>query len=360
MPNRGRFAAELLRSCSRALAAGVAERQEQLQPDLMRTYGAAGSQDLAGDTEPRLLQLAAALEVARPALFHDAVSLLKVAHVARDLPVEILDVNLQCIAEEIAAQFHDAAAEVAVECLTDARRHLAQAPSSLPSLLAEDAPHVDLARRYLLAALEARADDAVTLLTAAFDRGVPVTELHSHVITKVQHEIGRMWLMNEIHVGEEHVTSQLTSRAMAALDERAPRSRRLAGRALCTSVPGDLHDLGLRSAANHLRWAGIDTVVLGASTPLPDLVLAAVDFSPDLLVVSASATVHVCSAKRTIETLRARLETPPPVLVGGRPFEVVPDLWEVIGADATAATGDEAERRAAELIAKSAARRAAG
>ncbi|MHC5062585.1 MAG: cobalamin B12-binding domain-containing protein [Planctomycetota bacterium] len=341
----------MILSARRAYAAGAVERQLELQPEAASKYGDAGAQDLRGDTEIRLRYLAEALGVERVGLFLDHVSWLKVAQTARGLPLEYLDGSLLCLAEELEASLPKGATTMSVEYLQTARKHLADAPTTLPSLLEGEGEHIDLARQYLLAVLETRSDDALALVNEAFDKGMSAADIHQHLIQPAQLEIGRMWQMGEIHVAEEHYASRVAERVVAALHEKAPRAESHAGRIICATASGELHDLGIRVVAQHLEWAGWQTILLGASMPVHDLLLALGDFEADVIAISASSALHVSAVAGLLDVVRNQSIRPDlPVLVGGAPFTVVPDLWQVLGADACAGSARQAVEAAAKFV----------
>lgn len=335
--------AEMILSARKAYAAGAVERQLELQPEVEQGYGDAGSHDLRGDTEIRLRYLAEAMGVERVRLFLDHIAWLKVAQTARNLPIAFLDGNLSSLAMELEASLPEGAAGLPVAYLAQARAHLQTCPSVLPSILEQEAPHIDLVRKYLLAVLETRADDAVKLILDSFESGLSAADIYEHVIRPAQLEIGRMWQMAEIHVAEEHIASRVAERVIGALYEREPRAARHGKRIICATAGGELHDLGIRVVAQHLEWAGWDTVLLGASMPAHDLLLALGDFEADVIAISASSALQVSAVAGLLHVIREQSDKPEvPVLVGGTPFAVVPDLWEVVGADAGATSARDA------------------
>lgn len=342
--------AEMILSACKAYAAGAVDRQLELQPDAVASYGDSGAHDLRGDMEIRLRYLAEAVAVERVALFVDYIAWLKVAQTARGIPIAFLDASLESLTRELEASLVAGAADLPVDYLQQARQQLEQAPDRMPSLLEGDGEHLDLARRYLLAVLETRSDDALSIVMAAFDGGLSAADIHEHLIQPAQLEIGRMWQMDEIHVAEEHYASRVAERVIAALHERAPRAKRHGGRIICATASGELHEMGIRVVSQHLEWAGWETIFLGASMPVHDLLLALGDFQVDVMAISATSALHVSAVAGLLDVIRNHSVRPDlPVLVGGAPFVKVPDLWQVLGADASARNARQAVEAAAQF-----------
>ena len=210
---------------------------------------------------------------------------------------------------------------------------------------------VEDARRYLERVLEGDRDGAIALIGELLDRGESAADIHEHVLARVQRELGRMWRMDEIHVGEEHFGSAVADEALGLIRARKTPVPRTGARVLLAAVAGNLHDLGVRMVSDHLRWAGHDTILLGANTPAEDVVRSAIDFDARLIVLSAHLSTQITSVARTIDSIRKSSELEGiPVLVGGPPFSSVKDLWQVVGADGVARTASEAVEAAEALL----------
>ena len=105
--------------------------------------------------------------------------------------------------------------------------------------------------------------------------------------------------------------------------------------------------------ADRFEAHGYDVWNLGADMPGSDLGWLLSDRKVDLIAIGATLALHVGAVRSTIALLRAApTDAHAPILVGGGPFAVVPDLWRIVGADAVANEPDTAVRRAEELLAR--------
>ncbi|MBX3464981.1 MAG: cobalamin-dependent protein [Planctomycetes bacterium] len=353
MSSPQRFAAHLLRTASRAYAAAAVDCLRRERPQLLADGLPAEFADPLDDTQVRILHLAESVAVDRPALLEHSIAWYKVALHHRGVPADYLRANLDAIETALRQELPADAAAIARRHLLAARAHVERAPASLPSLLSRQAPHGDLAARFLLAVLEARGDDALDLLRGALDAGTTIADLHDHVLTVAQREAGRMWLMGEITIADEHYGSALADRALWLLHERLPRPPAGAPRVLTLGVGGNLHDLGLRLVAQRLQLAGFAVHHLGGNMPPGELDLLLADQRVDLIAVSATMALHLHALAQTIDHLRQAEAggRRRPILVGGEPFRVVPDLHALLGADAAATDADGAVAAARRLVA---------
>ncbi len=336
MDPNGRFAAQLIRAGQRAHAAAVVDWMRTRRPELIDRDVPRAFADPHDDVATRLLFTAEAVAADCPVLLSRQAAWDKVAQAARDVPAEYLAMTLEGIAVRLARTLPAEVAQRAAEAARAAAASLAAAPAQLPSLLAPDTQITALARPFLLAALETRADDAVAILRDAVADGLPVARAHE-VLTLVQSEIGRMWQMAEVHTAEEHYASHVVERAMAAIRNAAPCQPGCGRRVLTVAATGNLHELGIRMIKDAFELDGWTAVHVGTGIPGLDVAAAVQHFEADLLAVSTTMTLHLSATADLIAAVRSATDTKAlPILVGGPPYLAVADLWRRVGADAMA------------------------
>lgn len=351
------FTARLLRSSVRAYAAAVVEELRRTAPQLVERGLPSSFADPLEDVEVRLLHVAEAVAFDRSDLLVRSVEWYKVAFHHRDVPADYLPATLEAIAAVLQRELPDAAAKTAVPHVQHALAALPGAPVELPMVLSTAAPHGELAAQFLLAVLEARGEQAVRLVRTAAERGVGIAELHDHVLTPVQRELGRMWVMCEVPIADEHYGSSLVDRVLWALHEHLPEPPDDAPVVLTMGVGGNLHDLGLRIVAQRLQLAGHRVHHLGGNMPASDLQWALQERPVDLIAISAAMTLHLSTLAATIADVRriervSGRERNLPILVGGDVFGSVPGLAPLLGANAQASSAEEAVAQVRALLAR--------
>ncbi|MEC9373539.1 MAG: cobalamin-dependent protein [Planctomycetota bacterium] len=326
-----------------SLAQWTVNEQFERHPEMAERYRAGARSAWVDDSLVRIDQLADAVALDRPEVFADHVAWMKVNFTARKLPIEDIRSNLQALRDVVAEELPERASEAAVRCIDAGLRRLATASDQAPSAIAQDAPHAELARGYLSSLLEGRRDQAERLVLDAMDRGVSAEDVLQRIIEPAQSEVGRLWQVGEITVADEHMCTAASQLIISQVFARATRSERNDRRVFITSVVGDLHDMGPRMLAQFFEIAGWDARLLGANTPTPDLIEALTRWSADALALSCSFPGRLRRCAELIAALRAepRLERMV-ILVGGAAFRPAGDLWEAVGADASAASGAEA------------------
>lgn len=347
----GRFAAALIDATRRAWAASAGARLRERGTRATQDLERAGVRDAAVFFEGLLEHLSIALQFDAPALFLDHVEWMALAFRAREVPVALLGDCLEALERELGTRLPAHALPPVAELLAQARALAAEPVEREVPKLEDAGPTSELARAYLLAALEGRRLDALQVVLDAARDGLDLATLHHEVIGRVQVELGRLWHAGELSVVEEHLVSRISEQVLSALALHLPRTPRVGRRVLVTGASGDLHDIALRMLVDRFDFAGFEPVFLGASTPSEETARAAADFEVDLVLLGAKLALHVREAAATIELLRSQPATAHlPVIVGGRPFELAPGLAERIGASAHARDASEALALARRLL----------
>jgi MerR family transcriptional regulator, light-induced transcriptional regulator len=346
------FAARLLRTSGRTYAAAVVANLRLSRPEFATLTLPAAFDHPIDDLEARLQQLAASVEFDRPALIEHSARWYKVAFAHRGVPVDYLLQGFVAMQAVLGEEMPTATVPIVHRHLQNAIDAATAGPSEFACELDLAAPHGRLAANFLLAVLEGRGDDAIDDLRKALAAGVSLAELHDHVLAPVQREAGRMWLMGEIPIADEHHGSQVVDRALWLLHERLPRPPADAPVIATMSVGGNLHDLGIRIVSQRLQMAGFTVLNLGANMPAADLEWMFQDRRIDLVAISVAMATHLHALAETVATVRRAAKGSVPVLVGGEPFRIVPDLYGRVGADAGAHDAEGAVGAARFLLAR--------
>ena len=308
----------------------------------------------AGDRRDISYHLSFLTEAVRqdePELFAAYVAWAKSMQSARGLPpadlVEELRLLQAAIRRHVPAE-EAAAAALPLEAAIEAFAGFEVEP---PAICTPTSPNGRLAVDYLALLLHADRRGAAALIHRAAAEGLPLQRLYLDVFQRSQREIGRLWQLNRISVAQEHYCTAATQAIMNQFFSQVLEAPRIGRKVLAFCVAGELHEIGLRITADLFELAGWDCDFLGASMPADSILAALLAMPPDLIALSATMTCYLEAVESFIRRLRAKPETAHiPVLVGGLPFLIADTLWQRVGADGTAADGEAAVLRGAELV----------
>jgi len=340
-----------IEAVSKALAEWTVNRHIESDPALPERYGATWRTDWTANLQSRLAYLAQAVAVRRPQLFERMMHWAALAAQARHATSEDLLISLEHMRDVLAQELPPPVAKTASEYVDQALSRLRSAKLGSAAPPSPGTPHGRLLLQYLEAVLAGNLSEAHRLIIEQAQAGVSVTELYDQVLQPALSEIGRMWHRGEISVADEHFATAITRALLGGLRSYFPQPEPRSATVVAAAVGGDFHDVGLRMVADCFEMDGWRVLFLGANMPATDIVEFLGQHPADLLALSVSTCLLVRQAGELIEVVRASHSSDTlKIIVGGSPFDLIPDLWEELGADGCAHRTTEAVELANRLI----------
>jgi methanogenic corrinoid protein MtbC1/DNA-binding XRE family transcriptional regulator len=179
------------------------------------------------------------------------------------------------------------------------------------------------------------------VLQEAVEAGATIGRIYLQVITPALIEVGRLWAVGEMSVGDEHAFSEATLQLMAEL----PREPSAMRRASCVvfAVSGESHVIGARMVADCLFLEGFKVSFPGGNLSISQSLEILRAEPVSLLALSVTLAEHLNAAEDMIRAIRADRQCARiRVLAGGQAFGGAPYASAKIGADAYAADAVEA------------------
>lgn len=315
------------------LAQGAADRYLQQHPEMLTRFPTAHERCIE-DGRFHLQHLAAALAMGRQELFDEylawATELLEGLGIDR----AELDGYLRTLLGVIDDELHGHDTVAVRELVHGSVAALSDRVAANRLTLTDDLPHGSLAKDFLDALLRTDRHTAIAQVLQAADDGVPIQQLYLDVFQPCLYEVGRLWQTGEASVAQEHFVSAAVQLAMAQLYPRLFATPRIGRAIVVASVGGELHEIGGRMVADIFELHGWDAHFTGANTPSHSVARLASDVGADAVAISATIPSHLPAVEEVVRAVREAVTVP--ILVGGRPFNQVPELWQVVGADASA------------------------
>jgi methanogenic corrinoid protein MtbC1 len=322
--------AATIEDLQRGLADVAVDALLEADPTVEARYGDIARRTWRTEGEARMAHLAQSVACGRPGIYAGHVAWAVAALRARHVPEADIRAHLASIERALEAELPDDARDAARAHLDAARAAADAHHDHGDGLLADTSRDATLARLYLLHLLQRDTAEA----------------------------------LQEASIADEHFCTAATRTIVAQLRAAAACAAPDGRRALCLAVGGDMHDVGIRMAADLLELDGWTVEFLGANVPAAEAVISVEEAAAepgrafDLVVASAATALSL----RALIDLLAALRASPvgrsvPVLVGGTPFAADPGLAAAVGASAGATTLSGAVREAARLVPPRAGRR---
>lgn len=140
--------------------------------------------------------------------------------------------------------------------------------------------------------------------------------------------VGQAWSDGEFAVFEEHLFSELTQRILRQTIASLPATGR-SPRVLMTTVPNELHGLGLLMTETLLALNGAECIPLGTQLPVADIHAAAEAHRADIVALSFSSYYPRRQTSGLLQQLRQLLATDIALWVGGSGAQNLPSMQGV-------------------------------
>jgi len=137
------------------------------------------------------------------------------------------------------------------------------------------------------------------------------------VVAPLSTAVGRLWADGELEIRQEHFATEILEDLLRQLRESMPEE---AARpiVLLTTLPGEVHRLGLQMAAAMVALAEARPSLLGNETPLEEIAAAVEDIDADSVCISVSLATAGVATDRELGRLRKLIPTATPIVVGGQ------------------------------------------
>jgi DNA-binding transcriptional MerR regulator len=149
-------------------------------------------------------------------------------------------------------------------------------------------------------------------------------------------QVGEHWHRGEITVAAEHALTARLKHMLLGLfylnDSLIDNDDQPL--AVCSTLPHELHELGLLRVALYLKTWGYRVTYLGANTPVVDLEDYCARRKPTLVVVSCASSLSITNMMHSFQKLSVLVAPHAPVVVGGSGVSVIasnhPDVQKLI------------------------------
>ena len=181
--------------------------------------------------------------------------------------------------------------------------------------------------------VEGMADEAEEWTRRALKEGMEPSVIVNRGLIAGMDVVGEKFQNREFFMPEMLVAARAMKRSMALLKPLLIQSDSSSGlRAVCGTVQGDLHDIGVTLVGMMLEGAGFEVTNLGPDNT-PDMFLQAVEErEAQVLCMSALLTTTIKSMKSTIDrAVELEMRNRVKIYVGGAP--VTEEFAREIGAD---------------------------
>ncbi|MDP6402274.1 MAG: corrinoid protein [SAR202 cluster bacterium] len=181
--------------------------------------------------------------------------------------------------------------------------------------------------------IEGEAEAAEEWTLKALEEGMDPLVIVNQGLIPGMDVVGEKFQNREYYMPEMLVSARAMKMSMAHIKPLLAQSQSSSGlKAICGTVKGDLHDIGVNLVGMMLEGAGFEVIHLGPDNSPDKFLEAAEEKGAQVIILSALLTTTIKNMKATIDRakeleMRDRVK----IFVGGAP--VTDDFAKEIGAD---------------------------
>jgi MerR family transcriptional regulator, light-induced transcriptional regulator len=175
----------------------------------------------------------------------------------------------------------------------------------------------DLLDRFVAALIAGDGGACARLTERHLAQGTGVLEVYEGLFRPALYQGGELWCEHRLSVGGEHLATALVEGLMNRLYPRVINPIRVGRKAVLTTVAGELHQVGVKMAADVFERHGWDALFPGVGLSTEEVLRALDRQRPDLLGISFSVCQHQAVLVDMLAGIRAAHPNLP-ILVGGQ------------------------------------------
>jgi methanogenic corrinoid protein MtbC1 len=299
------------------------------------------------DFKEHIRYLQESLAINNQVIFTDYVNWARLIFATRHLPPDYLRLTLNILNEVLQQELPGDLRIKSESFINKGIDVLGHAPAKIPMHITRENPLFTVAQSCLEALIAGDREKAWAVITQTVTSGVPVRDIYLQVFQPVLRETGRLWQIGDAGIAQEHFVTASILLFISRLHDQIHSAARKTGRRGKTLVAGcvsdELHDVGIRIVADFFEMDGWDTYYIGGNIPAQSLLEAVQNQNADVVALSSTMAFHLPVVHYLVRSLRADPKTRDvKIIVGGYPFNIVPELWKQVGADAFAGNAEDA------------------
>ena len=201
----------------------------------------------------------------------------------------------------------------------------------------------EIVERYLDSLLRGDRRNSRVVIEETLQSGTPTNLVYMEVVWPTMVEIERLLRAERITPAQEHLATRINRTIVDQLQNKLPRrSARNKKIAVCCA-PDELQELGGQIIADLFESDGWDVRFLGGGLTNDDILTFVHEYAPDILLAYGTSPRQAPLVRQLIDRIKDVSANPNmQIMVSGGLFNRAEGLWQEIGADAFAATAEQA------------------
>ncbi len=172
---------------------------------------------------------------------------------------------------------------------------------------------------FLVALLSGNRRECSQIAKKYLENEYSIKSLYENIFKTSLYQIGKLWEFNKIGVATEHMATSIISSILNEFFSKIISNNRLEKKMIAACVENELHEVGIKMVADVFEMNGYDSFLLGANTPVKELISFVQSIKPDVLALSLSVFFNFPKLVTMIKEIQSAFPKID-ILVGGQAF----------------------------------------
>jgi methanogenic corrinoid protein MtbC1 len=201
----------------------------------------------------------------------------------------------------------------------------------------------EIVGRYIEALLKGDRKNSRAVIEETLQSGTPTNLVYMEVVWPTMVEIERLLRAERITPAQEHLATRINRTIVDQLQNKLPRRPARNKKIVVCCAPEELQELGGQIIADLFESDGWEVRFLGGDLTNDDILAFIHEYAPDMLLIYGTSPKQAPSVRNLIDRIK-EIDAHPnmQIMVSGGLFNRTEGLWQEVGADAFAATAEQA------------------
>lgn len=165
-------------------------------------------------------------------------------------------------------------------------------------------------------------EETANFMIGAHLQGTELTEIFDDLLSPAMQRVGELWYRGELSIAQEHLATRAAHYAVHKLRTSLPLPEMKGKTAFCAAFETDLHELPSYLAQVTIENEGWEVTNFGANTPFFSLNEEVLQYTPQVVCISATYISELERLSRDYKELRENaVKMKIPIILGGKIFE---------------------------------------
>ena len=160
-------------------------------------------------------------------------------------------------------------------------------------------------------------DKCTEIVFNLLEQNVQPVDIYENVFQRSMYRVGKLWEQDKITVAHEHIASNITEALIDVVSTKLKKGKKNSKKIIITCVEKEFHCLGAKIIADYFDFLGWEVIMLGANTPVNEMLKLIEEKKPDLIGVSNSFYLNILRLINFIEKIREKFPDQK-IVVGGQ------------------------------------------